>query len=147
MTTKITGWKKQEYNGKTSYSVTTEDGKNGLVTADHAAKCGGKVEEVKEGDVVNIVFEDVPKKQGGGTWTAAKFPDWEQKPAAGGGFAGRSGGGSYQKEDIYGKICNTAAMTAGSIVASSPAGTCGTVVEIFNELADAMVLKYEAVKK
>ena len=147
---KIKSVNTNDYNGKTSYAIETESGKKALVTAGNLAKYGGKVETLKAGDEVNVVFEEVQKKTGGGSWTSAHFPDWEVKQNTGGGSGGGGwtpkAGGSYKGEDVVGKIVNTSLMSAVTVFTSSPAGT-KSVEELFDGFVHIALAKYNSVKQ
>jgi hypothetical protein len=141
-------------NKASGFSVLVDDGtpngKSGLVTQQNVGKYGGKVEQIKVGDDIPVVFEEVQKKQGGGTWTSATFPTWETQESK----ANTSGGGGYTKsytrgggDDAYSKIVNNSMLTAATVFAQLPAGTTASVVQVFNELCDAALAKYEQYKK
>jgi hypothetical protein len=144
MSEKVKEIKKQDYKGKVSYSLSTESGKNGLVTAANLEKYHGKVEQIKVGDEVPVVFEDVTKAGGSGKWTSATFPSWEEgKGESTGSGAGKS---SWSNKDVYGTIINNALIAAVNVFTSSPAGT-KTVEELFEAYVNMAVTKYNAVKQ
>jgi hypothetical protein len=141
-------------NKPSGYSITVEEqnGKSGLITQQNVATYGGKIELIKVGDDVPVVFEEVAKKVGGGFWTSATFPDWKVA-GTGGGFSGK-GGGNYSKsgDDAQSKMVNNSLQMAVAVFQTLYVGTptgsaVPSVEELFTKYIDLSAAKYKSIKE
>ena len=141
--------KDQVYNGKVSYSITFEDGTNGLLTNSTLMKeFGGNLPSSwVVGGAVEVAIEEVQKKGGGGTWNAVSPVTATNTPAP---SQQTNYAGTPQKSSKdytpWSALINTSLMSAVSFHEGKPS-TEEQVLKTFNDFLNGTVSAFNVLNK